>query len=292
MALDPDVLAEIKVALEDSDRVDARRIVLTPGEDGVVLRGAVASSEEATAAAMIAETRAEKVANELTIDPGLREGAVDPVSVERAQPAEGEVLIGSTDMLAGPEAEIGSDLGRALEENEPWNPPDEPHLAPTRDEYGGEASPGALSGDEETAPLDPDLAHREDYAAADLSREELTADGAAPSLDPQGVQSSSLAQPDPVGREELGGTTPDDPAPFPERVPGSPAGVGATGEGTAGGGSVAGVPATETGARGADTASADPVRSTGGTMSDAGTERGPQSREDESLREDFPDAGA
>jgi hypothetical protein len=290
--MDPDVLAEIKLALEDSGRVDASRIVLEGTGDSVVLRGAVASSEEATAAAMIAETRTSNVANELTIDPGLREGAIDPVSVERVQPAEDEVLVGSTDMLAGPDAAITSDLNRALEENEPWNPPDEPRLAPTHDEYGGAASPGALSGDEERGDPDPDLAHREDYAAADLSREDLQAEGATPSLDPRGVQPSSLAQPDPLGREEGGGSPPDEPEPFPPRVPGTEAGLGATGEGTVGGGGISGAAATETGARGADTQAADPARSTGGTMSDAGTERGPQSREDEALREDFPDAGA
>ena len=288
--MDPDVLEEIKVALEDSDRVDARRIVVEGSDGKVVLRGAVASSEEASAAALIAETRTEHVSNQLTIDTGLREGAIDPISVERVEPAENEVLIGSTDMLAGPDAAIESDLSHALEENVPWNPPDEPQLAPTYDEYRGDASPGALDAPEGADP-DPDLAHREDYAAADLSREDLTADGEPPSLDPTGVQPSSLAQPDPIGLEEGGGSPPEEPEPFPSMVPGTESGPGATGVGTAGGGSVSGVPATETGAKGVDTASADPVRSTGGTMSDAGTDRGPQSREDEPLREDFPDSG-
>jgi hypothetical protein len=245
MAIDPDVIDEIKTALDESDRVDAARIVIDrKTDDVIVLRGAVASSEEASAAALIAETRAERVANELTIDPGLREGQEIPISNERAQPAENEVLVGSTDMLAGPEAEISSDLGRALEENEPWNPPDEPHLAPTIDEYAGQASPGALSGDEEESDPDPDLSHREDYAAADLAREDLTAEGEAPALDPQGVQPSSLAQPDPVGLEEGGRPPSDESEDFPSRVPGAPGGVGATGEGTAGGGSTSGVPAS------------------------------------------------
>jgi hypothetical protein len=284
-------MEEIRAALEDSERVDPSRVYLEARDDAIVLRGAVASSDEASAAALIAEARAEKVSNELTIDPNLREGAERPVSVERVQPAENEVLIGSTDMLAGPDAAIETDMGRALEENVPWTPPDEPHLAPTEDEYAGSTSPGAMDSPSGQDP-DPDLAHREDYAAADLSREDLQADGAAPSLDPQGVQPSSLAQPDPVGREEGGGVPPTEPEPFPPPVPGASAGIGGVGEGTAGGGNVAGEPAVETGARGADTASADPVRSTGGTMSDAGTERGPQAREDESLREDFPDSGA
>jgi hypothetical protein len=289
--LDPEILDEIKLALEDSDRVDATRIVLESDETGVILRGAVASSDEASAAALIAEARADNVANELTIDPALREGIEAPLSVEPVQPAENEVLVGSTDMLAGPDAAMETDLGRALEENVPWTPPDEPQMAPTEEEYGGATSPGALDSPSGEDP-DPDLVHREDYAAADLSREDLTAPGAAPSLDPQGVQPSSLAQADPVGLEEGGEAPPDDPEPFPPQVPGASTGIGGVGEGTAGGGSVSGVPATETGARGADTAAADPARSTGGTMSDAGTERGPQAREDEALREDFPDSGA
>jgi hypothetical protein len=288
--LDPEVLAEIKAALEDSDRVDGTRISIEGNDGRVVLRGAVASSDEASAAALIAESRADAVSNELTIDPNLREGAEPPISVERVQPAENEVLIGSTDMLAGPDSAIETDLGRALEENVPWDPPDEPHLAPTEDEYAGATSPGALDSPTGEDP-DPDLAHREDYAAADLSREDLTAEGATPSLDPQGVQPSSLAQPDPIGREEGGGSTPDEPEPFPPPVPGASTGIGGVGEGTVGGGNLAGEPAVETGARGADTAAADPVRSTGGSMSDAGTERGPQAREDEALREDFPDPG-
>ena len=288
--MDPEVFAEIKAALEDSERVDARRIVID-GDDGkVVLRGAVASSEEASAAALIAETRVEHVSNQLTIDPGLREGTIDPISVERVEPAENEVLIGSTDMLAGPDAAIETDLSRALEENVPWSPPDEPQLAPTYDEYRGDASPGALDAPEGDDP-DPDLIHREDYAAADLSREDLMADGETPSLDPTGVQPSSLAQPDPIGLEEGGGSPREELEPFPSMVPGTESGPGATGVGTAGGGGISGTPATETGAKGIDTASADPVRSTGGSMTDAGTERGPQAREDEPLREDFPDPG-
>lgn len=289
--MDPEVLEQVKVALEDSDRVDATRISIESANDEVVLRGAVASSDEASAAALIAEARAENVANELTIDPGLREGAEAPVSNEPVQPAENEVLVGTTDMLSGPDAAIESDLGRSLEENVPWNPPDEPSLAPTESEYGGATSPGGLDSPTGTDP-DPDLAHREDYAAADLSREELVADGAAPALDPEGVQPSSLAQADPVGLEEGGGAPPEEPDPFPAQVPGASSGSGGVGEGSAGGGSVSGVPATETGAKGADTDAADPARSTGGTMSDAGTERGPQAREDEPLREDFPDSGS
>jgi hypothetical protein len=44
--------------------------------------------------------------------------------------------------------------------------------------------------------------------------------------------------------------------------------------------------------KGADAADADPVRSTGGAMTEAGTERGPQAREDEAVREDFRTEGA
>jgi hypothetical protein len=243
--LDQDVLADIKLALEESDRVDASRILLEDAGEAIILRGAVASSEEATVAALIAETRANDVSNELTIDPGLREGVEEPLSAEPVQPLEGEVLDGKADMLAGSDVEIETDIDRAVEENIPWDPPDAPHLAPTADEYQGVRSPGALVGDEEVGDPDPDLAHREDYAAADLSREELTTRGAAPSLDPQGIQPSSLAQPDPRGVEEGGHAPPEELEAFPDRVPGADRGVGATGEGTARGGGISGVPASD-----------------------------------------------
>ncbi|MDQ4095797.1 MAG: BON domain-containing protein [Actinomycetota bacterium] len=286
--MDPETIDEIQAALNDSDRVDARRIQVEPKGEGVLLRGSVSSADEASAAALIAEGYATLVTSELFVDPNLREGAVDAHESEEAVPAENEILVGDTDMLAGPETRIETDMDRALEENVPWDPPTEPHLAPAGAEYGGATSEG---GPEPIDTSDPDPAEvsRADYAAADLSQEELELPPErVPSLDPEGVQPPAEPTPDPIGVDGLGATTPDEPEPFPEQVPGTGQGLGGVGEGTAGGGSISGVPATETGARGADTKAADPARSTGGSMTDAGTSRGPEARPDEPLREDFP----
>ena len=288
--MDPEIVEQIEAALRDSPRVDDRRVHIEPGDESVVLRGSVSSAEEASAATLIAEGFATSVVSELHVDPNLREGIVEPRDTEDAIPAQNEILVGDADMLAGPEAKVETDLSRALEENVPWDPPTEPHLAPSDAEYGGAASEGGPEPIDTSDP-DPDGVDRADYAAADLSREELDLPPErVPSLDPEGVQPASSAEPDPIGVDSLGASPPEEPEPFPEQVPGTAQGIGGVGEGTAGGGGLSGEPATETGAKGADTAAADPARSTGGTMTDAGTSRGPQARPDEPLREDFPDA--
>ena len=288
--VDEDMVEEIRAALEDSDRVDARRINVRASDREVVLEGSVSSPEEASAAGVIAEGYSTRVVSRLQVDANLREGTADPVDREAAVPADNEVLVGDADMLSGPDSATETDMSRAFEENVPWEPPTEPHLAPTDSEYASGASEGGPE-EVDTADPAPDEVARSDYAAADLSREELELPRErVPSLDPERVATEGPATPDPLGVDSLGATTPDEPSPMPDPVPGGGAGVGATGEGTAGGGSVSGTPATETGAAGADTAGADPVRSTGGTMTDAGTHRGPQARPDEAIREDFPDA--
>lgn len=279
----------IRQALEDSEKVDASRIEVSVDGTTVVLRGSVADSSQGDLAELLAGHYASDVRNELRVDAGFREGAEEPRPVEEAIPAEGEILVGSTDMLAGPSAGATSDLSRALEENEPWDPPDEPSFASTPAELRGTSGFGDGGPVEESsgdAPAD------ELPAAADLTQQDLeaAASGAAPpSIDETATPPRDVAEPDPVGRDPLGHEPPGGADDFPPMVPGTEPGIGAVGEGTAGGGSVSGVPATETGALGADTAAADPVRSTGGTMTDAGTERGPQAREDPPLREDFPD---
>ena len=289
--VDVEVLEQIRAALGESDRLDARRVEVKAREDGVVLRGSVATPQESTIAAQIAQEYAALVTNDLLVDPNLREGAVDAPYVEEAVPAENEILMGSPDMLAGPESGAEQDLSRALEESLPWDPPDEPQLAPTRAEYGGALSEGdgGPITSEDPAPEDIDPSA---YAASDLSAEELKlAPDSVPSLDPESVAPPGEPYPDPVGVDSLGEAPPEDLEPMVDQVPGASPGLGATGEGTAGGGTVSGTPATETGAAGADTASSDPVRAgTGGTMTDAGTARGPQSHEEGPLREDFPSA--
>ncbi|HEV2756869.1 MAG TPA: BON domain-containing protein [Actinomycetota bacterium] len=283
---------EIREALAQSDKVDDRRVDVSVDGPTVVLRGSVAESAEAHLAEMIAGRFTPDVRNELRIDGGLREGADDPQPVEEAIPAESEILVGSTDMLAGPnQGSMVSDVAQALEENEPWDPPDEPSLAGTPAEVrdaSGFGDGGAVDESDDT-PADDELP-----AAADLTYQDLQASAAGaapPSLDETATPPRDVAEPDPVGVDPLGHTPPEGADDFPPLVPGTETGIGGVGEGTAGGGSVSGVPATETGSLGADTAAADPVRSTDGTMTDAGTDRGPQSREDPPLREDFPDRG-
>ncbi|HEX2294679.1 MAG TPA: BON domain-containing protein [Actinomycetota bacterium] len=290
-AVDVGDVDEIRDALGSSDAIDASRIEVSIDGTSVVLRGSVADSSQGHLAELLVGRYTSDIRNELRVDPGFREGADEPQAVEEAVPAESEILVGSTDMLSGPDAAITSDVSRALEESEPWDPPDEPSLASTPAELRG------ASGFGDGGPVDEvsdEAAADELPAAADLTRQDLeaSAGGAAPpSLDETAAPPREVAEPDPVGVDPLGHAPPEGADDFPPRVPGTEGGIGGVGEGTAGGGSISGVPATETGALGADTAAADPARSTGGTMSDSGTDRGPQSREDPPLREDFPDRG-
>ncbi len=127
-------------ALEASERVDATRIELEIEDGTVVITGAVASAEQATLAETVVAQFSDNVSNNLRVDRGLR--GCRAANADRAgDPAEGEVLIGSTDMLAGPEAEITDDISIALQENVP-GPPMEPTLLPTAAEYGGDVSMG------------------------------------------------------------------------------------------------------------------------------------------------------
>jgi hypothetical protein len=138
MAVEAEVLEQIRERLRVSTRVEDERIEVATRDDDVVLLGAVASPEEADVAAQLAEQYASSVVNELQVDRGLREGFDDdPLDTEPASPAEDEILIGSTDMLAGPDTAPTQDLAEALDENEPWMPPDVPQLAPTVTEQRG-----------------------------------------------------------------------------------------------------------------------------------------------------------
>jgi BON domain len=146
MAVEAGVLEQIRERLRVSTRVGDERIEVATRDDDVVLLGAVASPEEATVAGQLAEEYATSVVNELQVDRGLREGIEEPQDTEPASPAGDEVLIGSTDMLAGPDAAPTEDLAEALDENEPWTPPDVPQLAPTATEQrGGWAQENALA---------------------------------------------------------------------------------------------------------------------------------------------------
>jgi hypothetical protein len=264
MAVEAGVLEQIRERLRVSTRVGDERIEVATRDDDVVLLGAVASPEEATVAGQLAEEYATSVVNELQIDRGLREGIKEPQDTEPASPADDEVLIGSTDMLAGPDAAPTEDLAEALDENEPWTPPDVPQLAPTATEQrGGWAQENALAlseweaegGASDDLLDDEDRAARDGVSAPDLSPADLARaaeGGQLPSLDPTAATPGGGPEAEPEPFES--GTWADDMA---EQVPGTAKGPGAVGEYETEGGALGGTPALETGGIGAAAAPAD-----------------------------------
>jgi hypothetical protein len=296
MAVDPEVLEQIRERLRVSTRVGDERIEVATRDDDVVLLGAVASPEEATVAGQLAEEYATSVVNELQIDRGLREGFDDdPLDTEPASEAGDEVLVGSADMLAGPDAFPDLDMAEALDENEPWTPPDVPQDAPTvTEQRGGVAAADRLAlsewearGGEPDDLLDEeDRAARDGIAAPDLTAADLEHDAERlPSLDPTAATPGGDPEAE-LSPAETGGYGEG----MVEQVPGTAKGPGAVGEPTIEGGPLGGTPAIETGAIGADTAPADPARdASGGTQKMAGTDRGPSAPEDRAIREDVED---
>jgi hypothetical protein len=297
MAVDVDVLERIRERLRVSTRVDDERIEVATRDDDVVLLGAVASPEEATVAGQLAEEYADSVVNELQIDRGLREMVEEPLDTEPASPAQDEVLVGSTDMLAGPDSAATEDLAEALDENEPWTPPDVPQLAPTvTEQRGGVPAEDRLALEEwdEAGGEPDDLLDEEDRAASegssapDLAEAELeraAEGGELPSLDPTAATPGGdpEAEPSPA---ETGGWGED----MVEQVPGTAKGPGVVGEPDIEGGALGGIPALETGAIGADTAPSDPARdASGGVQKMAGTDRGPAAPEDRAVRQEIED---
>jgi BON domain len=295
MAVDSEVLEQIRERLRVSTRVGDERIEVATRDDDVVLLGAVATPEEATVAGQLAEEYATSVVNELQVDRGLREGIEEPQDTEPASPAGDEVLIGSTDMLAGPDAAPTEDLAEALDENEPWTPPDVPQLAPTATEQrGGWAQENALAlseweaegGDPDDLLDDEERAARDRVSAPDLAVADLdraAEGGQLPSLDPTAATPGGDPEAEPEPFET--GTWADD---MVEQVPGTAKGPGAVGEYETEGGELGSVPALETGAIGADTAPADPARdASGGVEKIAGTDRGPAAPEDRAVREEI-----
>ena len=298
MAVDVDVLEQIRERLRVSTRVDDERIEVATRDDDVVLLGTVASPEEATVAEQLAEEYATSVVNELQVDRGLRELVEEPQDTEPASPAGDEVLVGSTDMLAGPDASPTEDLAEALDENEPWTPPDVPQLAPTvTEQRGGVPAEDRLALEEwEEAGGEPDdlldeedRAARDGISAPDLAEAELeqAAEGVElPSLDPTAATPGGDPEAEPEPFET--GTWADD---MVEQVPGTAKGPGAVGEYETDGDELGGTPALETGAIGADTAPSDPARD-GGTEKMAGTDRGPAAPDDRAVRGEIEDDDA
>jgi hypothetical protein len=297
MAVDVDVLERIRERLRVSTRVGDERIEVAARDDDVVLLGAVATPEEVTVAGQLAEEYADSVVNELQVDRGLRDWTEEPVDTEPASPAGDEVLIGSTDMLAGPDSAPTEDLAEALDENEPWSPPDVPQLAPTATEQrGGWAQEDALAlsewedegGDPDDLLDEEDRAARDGRSAPDLAPADLeraAEGGQLPSLDPTAATPGGDPEAEPEPFES--GTWADD---MVEQVPGTAKGPGAVGEYETEGGELGSVPALETGAIGADTAAADPARdASGGVQKIAGTDRGLAAPDDRAVREEIED---
>ena len=154
-----------------ADSVDARAIDVSTDGDVVVLRGSVATFEEAAAAASVAESVAASVRNELRVDVNLREG-LD--GAEPATDAQGTESIGGSAFTLGEQSDLVDDLQESLEENVPWDPPTESVEVPTRAESRGTAdgtghddSPDMVAdGSDATAKSLPDLSPEELSRAA------------------------------------------------------------------------------------------------------------------------------
>jgi hypothetical protein len=191
--IDEGTLEVVRAELASSERVDADRIEVLGAGDVIVLRGAVATDEQATVAALVAERHAQAVRNELRIDGNLREdtsaaappgaapdAALQGSSTSDARPRGQEL---STQVGAGRPTAISSDLttdvDEALAENVAWDPPDEPRLAPTPTEQRGSSErDGRTVASAAAGDLDSP-ADEVSPSAADLSAAQL-ADSARP----------------------------------------------------------------------------------------------------------------
>lgn len=201
---EPADLDEVTRALHDDEGVDDSRVVLAMRNDALVVGGSVASPEEADRALLVAERFGVPVVDRLQIDPALREGTGRPPLAEEIEPIdEDEVLVGSTDMLAGPDAEITDDVTRSLEENEPLEPPEEPLFPATPAEVRNARTPGRPEMDVDAGEAVDD----ERPAAADLTEQDLreAAEGRPlPSLDPELDATAEDPGAGPGGVDELG----------------------------------------------------------------------------------------
>ena len=177
MATRPEEHDRIVEALEGADGVDATEVLVEGDGQTVVLRGAVATFEEATLAAAIAEQHSGdgRVRNELRVDPNLRE---DPTSERVQEPPSartGEDMTGSSVLLPDDTGdELVDDIGDSVAENLPWDPPEHPTEVPTLAEERGvvdhdvTAVPAADAG-----PLPPDEAEATAPSLGELSQQEL-----------------------------------------------------------------------------------------------------------------------
>lgn len=109
----------IRDALADSGAVELDRVELVLDDGAVVLQGAVPTQEQATLAAMLAERHAGEVRNHLRVDRHLREDETHSAVPSGAQ---------------DPDDGLVTDVSEALDENQPWDPPTEPHTGLTANE--------------------------------------------------------------------------------------------------------------------------------------------------------------
>ena len=163
MAIDPDHHDAVREALDAADSLDASAVVVATESDALVLRGSVATHEEASAALSIAEQHADAVRNELRVDVNLREGVGDGEAHADAKPSE--ALQGSAFNPVEQTDDLVDDMQESLEENVPWDPPHEAVEVPTRAEARGVAD---HSGDDADAP------EAGEKSLPDLTPEELS----------------------------------------------------------------------------------------------------------------------
>jgi hypothetical protein len=170
----------IRAALDEAASLDASRIELEEDDDGgVVLRGAVATAEQASAASLVVEEYADVVRNLLWVDHNLRETAgVDA-------PSEGDgtatAAAGSDDPERATEratgemgGEIVTDVQESLDENVAWEPPDEPVMVPSAGEERGTLDhPSSVEEPAEAGPLSEEEADATAPSLPELSPEEL-----------------------------------------------------------------------------------------------------------------------
>ena len=164
MAIDPDLTDVVREALAAADTVDARSIEVVADGDALVLRGGVATHEEATAAVSVADQHAEAVRNELRVDTNLREG----LDLREPAPEPGSSGDPSPfDPTSQPD-DLVADLQTSLTENVPWDPPQEPVEVPTRAEERGVAGSNGFDEDPDAQPA------ATEKSLPDLSPEELS----------------------------------------------------------------------------------------------------------------------
>jgi hypothetical protein len=137
MAIDTDQIDEIREALRAADSVDPSSIQITAEDDVLVLRGSVATFEQASAAQQIAQERLESVRNELQVDTNLREDGTSVQTAGGAEAGRREGLRGSSYDPLEQADDVVTDFQESLDENLPWDPPHEAVEVPTVAESRG-----------------------------------------------------------------------------------------------------------------------------------------------------------